>query len=640
MFTERLLTQAQQDVGWKCRENKVHPDQFSTYDCEVVNWGDGVYSRIPNCRSNRFSAAKIGIGAAYCEGKYIAVNNYGEIMRSLDDGAGWTRLPDYFGFNLKTYGTNWVGTNPTVPPFVFYGGQSRWLVSWGTSKLFYSPDDGNTWTQRDPFPAAANVPVITGFMFPDTGRILLFKRQTVSISDDFYATSKDVLVPVSPGGATLPKATTGTGYNPTTNRLIQGWDRTSKPFHQLERTDDQGDTWRNIPSYTGTNPHIVTWVQGTEWYLIDETDVWGSTDDGVTWNQLFKINPVGRGAAATYLDVAREPLGVVNLHGYQMSANNGIYARASQAYNVRNTPPEGKADGFNILPVVTPTVVADIGYFSLYDNPSFKNFLDTAEAVTASDGTGMKFSRYDNETQNFGVGRNTVAYASGRKTVIASTTPGRVNTQDAHYLVRMRPPYPGVKIVNITKGAPGNIVGDPWLTVADLKADPVWGDGNFAQPAWPGDNYVIVAGQLFHWDGAAWATTGNLPYTARVSSTTATNAPATETRLDDGNDRSYWTSFRISGGAHWVECSLGAQHLVTQVTVDFGFSRTYYPVDFHLEYWDGGAWQTIPNSSVTNNTVKAHTINVPLTLTDKIRLNITKAGSQSSRVAEMVIKGL
>jgi hypothetical protein len=63
----------------------------------------------------------------------------------------------------------------------------------------------------------------------------------------------------------------------------------------------------------------------------------------------------------------------------------------------------------------------------------------------------------------------------------------------------------------------------------------------------------------------------------------------------------------------------------------------YGVVDFAVQGWDGSAWVTLAN--VTGNNLVKRTVTFPAFTTDRIRVHITRALRNWSRVVEMEVWG-
>ena len=62
--------------------------------------------------------------------------------------------------------------------------------------------------------------------------------------------------------------------------------------------------------------------------------------------------------------------------------------------------------------------------------------------------------------------------------------------------------------------------------------------------------------------------------------------------------------------------------------------------DFHLEHWDGAQWTIVPESSVAGNTLVWAHVTFPAITATRVRLVITRAPANRSRIAELEISGV
>jgi hypothetical protein len=115
-----------------------------------------------------------------------------------------------------------------------------------------------------------------------------------------------------------------------------------------------------------------------------------------------------------------------------------------------------------------------------------------------------------------------------------------------------------------------------------------------------------------------------------------------------GSGTGGWNDNTSGGFPDWLEVDFSGSKNISEIdvyTLQDGLANNdptptmtftqYGIVDFQVQYWDGSAWQTIPNGSVTgNNLVWKHFTFSPIT-TDKIRVNVTNALQSFSRIVEL-----
>jgi hypothetical protein len=99
----------------------------------------------------------------------------------------------------------------------------------------------------------------------------------------------------------------------------------------------------------------------------------------------------------------------------------------------------------------------------------------------------------------------------------------------------------------------------------------------------------------------------------------------------------------------WLEIDFAAAQSIDEVDV-FSVQDNYIsPVaptstqtftlyglqDFQVQYWDGAAWTTVPNGSISGNNLVWRTITFPVVTTSKIRIWVTAALNTWTRIAEV-----
>ena len=107
---------------------------------------------------------------------------------------------------------------------------------------------------------------------------------------------------------------------------------------------------------------------------------------------------------------------------------------------------------------------------------------------------------------------------------------------------------------------------------------------------------------------------------------------------------------KCAGLPDWLQVDLAQAYTITEVDV-FSLQEnavdpfeptptltsSLAPRDFHLEYWDGAQWTTVPGSSVVGNTQVWTQVTFPAITTTRVRLVVTRTAGNRSRISEFEV---
>ena len=110
-----------------------------------------------------------------------------------------------------------------------------------------------------------------------------------------------------------------------------------------------------------------------------------------------------------------------------------------------------------------------------------------------------------------------------------------------------------------------------------------------------------------------------------------------------------WNDASLNTYPDWVQVNFNASKHINEIdvfTLQDNFTNPQEPTeaqtfslygirDFQVQYWDGTAWQTVPNGSVTGNNKVWRKFTFPEISTDKIRVYITGTADGYSRITEI-----
>ena len=145
--------------------------------------------------------------------------------------------------------------------------------------------------------------------------------------------------------------------------------------------------------------------------------------------------------------------------------------------------------------------------------------------------------------------------------------------------------------------------------------------------------------------------------TATASSTYSASYPPSAANNGDRSGQGWGAGgvWQDSGPAlpDWLQIDFDQAHTISQVDVFSLQQNAGNPVeptptltsslavqDFHLEHWDGAQWTIVPESSVAGNTLVWAHVTFPAITATRVRLVITRAPANRSRIAELEISGV
>ncbi|HEV3470404.1 MAG TPA: carboxypeptidase regulatory-like domain-containing protein [Pyrinomonadaceae bacterium] len=320
-----------------------------------------------------------------------------------------------------------------------------------------------------------------------------------------------------------------------------------------------------------------------------------------------------KAAASSYLDVGRAPLAAVNgdrrgLRWAVSPSTGSVWTDATQ-----HSFPDWLEVRFP-----GPRSVQEVSVFSLQDN-------FTAPAVPTETMLATKYALTDFDIEYWDDGAGSWAPVPG----------GHVTGNDKVWRKLTFEPLVTTKLRVVAGGGLGG-----YSRVVEFEA---WGPPIPPVPG-PRINHAAAA------NGAD-----------AVASSTADRARHPQAAINSDSRGLDWGGDPMTGGGwvdatpnkypDWLQVTFNGPKKVTEVWV-FGRQDSSGPpvgptaglvahefalVDFSVQYWDGSAWVDLPNGVITGNDKVWRRITFPAVTTDKLRVVVTKALADYTRIAEVMV---
>jgi len=245
------------------------------------------------------------------------------ILKSIDDGRSWQRLPatDPLASNNWTYVMR-VAAHPTAPGVVLAG-------TW--TGALRSADSGATWTKvfsRAAFDGRFTIVLDVRFDFVDPNQVLLgLEDSAVAYSDDagFTWTKVQIAPAVNKRGTgrvelAFARTVSGLAYASVDRNGGEVW-----------KSSDAGHTWTlaSTPGHLyGDNSVNAIWVDpvNAQHVIVGGTDLWRSVDGAQTFLRISEWQQWPTSAHADQHAIVAEPGydGASNTHLY-VASDGGVY---------------------------------------------------------------------------------------------------------------------------------------------------------------------------------------------------------------------------------------------------------------------------------------------------------------------------
>jgi PKD repeat protein len=228
------------------------------------------------------------------------VSSYDDVWRSKDDGATWTRQTAAPGWQART---DFGAVAMPDGSIVIMGGNCNVPVN----DVWMSTDEGSTWTEVN---ANAAWPARFGLrsvVMPDGSIVIMGGQSSTSnfFNDVWRSTDEGYTWNEVNASAGWPARA---GFNivvmPDNSIVLMGGDQTGysgEPLNDVWRSTDEGYTWNEVNASAGWSARYgqrsavmpdgsIILMGGKDTGGNPLNDVWRSTDEGYTWNEV-NANP-------------------------------------------------------------------------------------------------------------------------------------------------------------------------------------------------------------------------------------------------------------------------------------------------------------------------------------------------------------